>query len=47
MAYGAGLRAMEVVALKVSDVEQFAGQRDVVGLHAARQQTVVADAVTA
>ena len=30
-----------------SDVEQLAGEREVVGLHAARQQTVVADAVEA
>ena len=28
-----------------SDVEQLAGEHEVVGLHAARQQTVVADAV--
>ena len=30
-----------------SDVEQLAGEREVVGLHAAREQTVVADAVKA
>ena len=30
-----------------SDVEQFAGEREVVGLHAACQQTVVADAMEA
>jgi hypothetical protein len=30
-----------------TDVEQLAGEREVVGLHAARQQTVVADAMSA
>ena len=30
-----------------SDVEQLAGEEEVVGLHGARQQTVVADAVAA
>src|SRR5580700_1439939 len=30
-----------------SNVEQLAGEREVVGLHATRQQTVVADAVKA
>jgi hypothetical protein len=29
------------------DVEQLAGEREVVGLYAARQQTVVADAISA